>query len=291
VTSPAGAFDRVVAHRAKADGSGVYDVDIDGGWTIAGIPNGGYLLALAGRAAVAAAAAVEGPEHPHVLTATAQYVSPTPIGPAEVHTEVLRRGRRMSQVRARLVGEGSARVDVSFTLGRLDADARPWWTDAAPPRATPFDDCPRTAPVGDDGLPLALMEQLDQRIDPVHRFGFGRPTGRGGLWAWLAFADGRPHDPASLLLAVDAVPPATVGLGTVGWVPTLSLTTYVRAAPAPGPLLVHQRARLVEDDLVDEVCDVWDSRGRLVAQATQLAAVRTDGIAATAQADDGRDSG
>jgi hypothetical protein len=61
-------------------------------------------------------------------------------------------------------------------------------------------------------------------------------------------------------------------------VPTLSLTAYVRSLPAPGPLLAHQRARLVEDDLVDEVCDIWDSRGRLVAQATQLAAVRTNGI-------------
>jgi hypothetical protein len=33
-------------------------------------------------------------------------------------------------------------------------------------------------------------------------------------------------------------------------------------------------ARLVEDGLVDEVCEVWDARGRLVAQATQLAKVR-----------------
>ena len=32
---------------------------------------------------------------------------------------------------------------------------------------------------------------------------------------------------------------------------------------------------LVEGNLVDEECEVWDARGRLVAQATQLAAVRT----------------
>ena len=38
---------------------------------------------------------------------------------------------------------------------------------------------------------------------------------------------------------------------------------------------VRQRAGLVEGGLVDEECEVWDSRGRLVAQARQLAAVRT----------------
>jgi hypothetical protein len=94
------------------------------------------------------------------------------------------------------------------------------------------------------------------------------------LRGWLAFADGRAPDPLALLYVADSFPPATFELATVGWVPTLELTVYVRAVPAPGPLVVRQRAHLVEADLVDEVCDVWDSRGRLVAQATQLAGLR-----------------
>jgi Thioesterase-like superfamily len=77
---------------------------------------------------------------------------------------------------------------------------------------------------------------------------------------------------------VDSLFPATFTIKPSGWVPTLELTAYVRALPAPGPLRVRQRARLVEGGpgggLVDEVCDVWDSRDRLVAQATQLASVR-----------------
>ena len=56
--------------------------------------------------------------------------------------------------------------------------------------------------------------------------------------------------------------------------PTLELTAYVRALPAPGPVRVLQRARLIDDQRVDEECLVWDSRGRLVAQCTQLAAIR-----------------
>lgn len=49
---------------------------------------------------------------------------------------------------------------------------------------------------------------------------------------------------------------------------------YVRGVPAPGPLRARLRAGLVTADRVDEHCDVWDSRGHLVATGYQLAAVR-----------------
>jgi Thioesterase-like superfamily len=125
------------------------------------------------------------------------------------------------------------------------------------------------------GISLPIMDLVDIRLDPaVTGFSRGEPGGHGELRGWLSFADGRGPDPLSLLFALDAFPPATFDLASVGWVPTLSLTAYVRAVPAAGPLRVRQRARLVEADLVDEVCHVWDSRGRLVAQATQLAGIR-----------------
>jgi hypothetical protein len=94
------------------------------------------------------------------------------------------------------------------------------------------------------------------------------------MTAWLRIPPDRP-DPAALLVALDTLPPATFDLGLMStWVPTLQLTAYLRALPAPGPLRVRQRARLVGADQVDEECDVWDSTGALVASAFQLAAVR-----------------
>ncbi len=56
--------------------------------------------------------------------------------------------------------------------------------------------------------------------------------------------------------------------------PTLSLTAYVRARPAPGPLRIRQTAHSIDDHRVDEACEIWDSTDRLVGQATQLAAIR-----------------
>ena len=73
---------------------------------------------------------------------------------------------------------------------------------------------------------------------------------------------------------MDAFPPATFDIEFAGWVPTLELTAYVRALPAPGPVQIVQRAQLIEAGRVDEVCYVWDSAGRLVAHGTQLAGIR-----------------
>ncbi len=280
------AFDLATAVGAAGQPAGdgahtVHPITVDAGWTIGGKPNGGYLLATMARAARASVAAVEGPDHPHPVTGTAHYLTSPDPGPAEVHVEVLRRGRRMSQARARLVRDGAACVEATFTLGRHDAAAEPWWTDIAVPDLPPFDDCARLPGVGPGGFSLPIMEQVDLRLDPaVTGFSRGEPAGHGELRGWLAFVDGRAPDPVSLLFALDVLPPATFDLASTGWVPTLELTTYVRALPAPGPLRVQQRARLVEADLVDEVCYVWDSRGRLVAQATQLAGIRVGDVPA-----------
>ena len=257
------------------DGHAVYDVAIDPGWVIGDKPNGGYLLAAMGRAAVAAAATIEGPDHPHPVAASATYVaSPTP-GPARVEVEILRRGRRMSQARARLVRDGAPFVEVTFTLGRLDPATEPWWNDAPPPAIPPPDACIAASGEAPGGIRLPIMERVDIRLDPATTgFRVGRPGGSGELRGWLTFRDGHTPDPISLLYVLDAFPPATFELAATGWVPTLALSAYVRGVPAPGPLLVRQRAVLVEADLVDEVCHVWDSRGRLVAQATQLAGIR-----------------
>jgi hypothetical protein len=182
----------------------------------------------------------------------------------------------MSQVRARLVQDGTTRVDATLTLGRLGAEAEPWWGGTPAPAMPPPEAALEGSTSGPGGLHLPIMDRVDLRLDPATAgFRQGRPGGGGELRAWLSFRDGRPADPLSLLYAVDALPPATFEAGVAtGWVPTLSLSAYIRALPAPGPLLVRQRAGLVEARVVDEVCEVWDGRGRLVAQATQLAAIR-----------------
>ena len=63
-------------------------------------------------------------------------------------------------------------------------------------------------------------------------------------------------------------------IGSTGWVPTLQMSSYVRAHPAPGWLAIRMTANVVADGTVDETCVLWDSRGQVVARSSQLARLR-----------------
>lgn len=251
-------------------GSGRYHGEVHPAWTIAGKPNGGYLLAMLGRAASAETA------HPHVIAASAHYLRPPEPGPVEITTEVLRAGRTASQVRARLLQAGRPCIESLVTASTLSADTKPYWSATAPqPGVVPFEEAFRLPPVSPTGLAVTIMGTVDCRIEPASLgFARGEPTGRGELRGWLALPEDEPFDPNSLLYAVDAFPPATLDVEPTGWVPTLELTAYVRALPAPGPVRVLHQAHLIDDQRVDEVCWVWDGTGRLVAHGTQLAGIR-----------------
>jgi acyl-coenzyme A thioesterase PaaI-like protein len=224
---------------------------------------------------LARAAVATGP-HEHVIAASAHYLRPPEPGPVTLEADVLRAGRSASQVHARLVQDGRPCIDALVTTSRLDADSKPYWSDGLPdPGVGSIADAVRLPPVNPAGQPVPMMEHVDLRLDR-DSFGFGRgaPSGRGELRGWLALPGDEPFDPTSLIYAVDAFPPATFDIEPTGWVPTLELTAYVRALPAPGPVRVLQRAQLIDAQRVDEACFVWDSTGRLVAHGSQLAGIR-----------------
>ena len=249
---------------------GRFSADVDPGWAIGAKPNGGYLLSMLARAATSISA------HQHATAASAHYLHSPKPGPVLIETELLRAGRSASQVRARMEQDGQPCVEALITASQFGADTTPYWDGGLPELGqSRFEDCPRLIPSLPNGNRVAIMEQVEVRLEPDSMgFAGGRPSGRGELRGWLALPGAEAFDPASLLFAVDAFPPATFDIEFSGWVPTLELTAYVRAVPAPGPVRVLQRAQLIEAGRVDEACFVWDRTGRLVAQGTQLAGIR-----------------
>lgn len=268
-------FDAATALRPSAL-PGTYDFDVDAGFTVGPKPNGGYLVAVAARA-VAAALGDAGSSHADALAASAHFLWAPDPGPASIAVEVLRSGRGASQARA-TIDQGHRRcVDLTFTMGTLPVPAQPpVWSALRPFDVAPIEECLRTPADPPGGaFKVSIMDRADLRLDRATlEWALGAPRGRGELKGWISFADGRPVDSAALLFFLDALPPATFDIARSGWVPTLSLTAYLRAAPAAGPLQVVQRAQQVSGGRVDEVCELWDSTGTLVGQATQLAAIR-----------------
>jgi Thioesterase-like superfamily len=253
-----------------ARGTGTFDARVDGSWTIGGRPNGGYLLAMLGQAAATVT------DHADVIAASAHYVRSPEPGAVVIATNVLRKGRSASQVRAEMAQDGQTCVEALLTLSALDHTAEPYWDRGLPPRVeTPYEECVPLTPRLPSGTHVAIMEQIEVRLEPAVRgFTSGQPSGTGELRGWLSLPKGEDFGPASLLFAVDAYPPATFEIEFAGWVPTLNITAFVRALPAPGPVRVLQRAHLIDGQRVDESCFIWDSAGRLVAQGTQLAGIR-----------------
>lgn len=258
------------ATRVVPAGPGVFDVDLRQEYAIgANKPNGGYMLACLGRAALAAAQEA-GATHQHVIAAGAQYLASPDIGPARIETSVLRVGKTASQVRTRISNGDNAGVEARFTLANLPEDGEPYWGGLPAVSLPAWEDC--------DARPALAERGISVAFDPATTFRPGAEgpivTGGGEFRAWLRNDTTGVMDTVGLLYACDAMPPATFGVVSTGWVPTLDLTVYIRAVPVPGPLRLRFRAQMIQDGFADEVCEGWDEAGRLVFQSTQLAALR-----------------
>ena len=135
----------------------------------------------------------------------------------------------------------------------------------------PFEQCTRRTAEGEI-VHLALMSKLDMRLHPDDRgFATGQPNGVPRIRGWFAFADGRPNDTLSVLLAADAFPPPVFNLLAVpGWVPTVEFTVHVRAVPAPGPLRGEFTTKEIQGGMFEEDGVIWDEHGTLIAQSRQI---------------------
>ncbi|MGW5529117.1 acyl-CoA thioesterase domain-containing protein, partial [Streptomyces xanthochromogenes] len=111
-------FDRDTAVSLRE--AGVYDAELSAGWTIIHAVNGGYLLALLGRALGDAL------PHPDPFTVSAHYLTPSVPGPAVIRTQVVRTGRTLSTGQASLFqydesGAEVERIRVLASYGDLGA--------------------------------------------------------------------------------------------------------------------------------------------------------------------------
>ena len=243
------------------DHTGVFDAHVHDGWDIGGNANGGYLLAIAARAM---SESVGRPP----LTITSHFLRPAPPGPCVVEVETVRSGRRLATVSATLIQEDRPVIRLLGTFGDQQPGGPERITED-PVELPPYDDCiarPRTTESP------TLVRRLTQRLHPDDiGYGSDRPSGVPMVRGWFALDAGEPIDAVGLLLAVDSFPPPVFNTGLpVAWVPTVELTVHVRGVPSPGPLRCRFRSRFIQDGLVDEDGEIWDSTDALVALSRQI---------------------
>ena len=257
-------FDQDTAVVAR--GGGTYSAEITPRWNVGDKPNGGYLLALALRAA-----GNESPL-PHPFTATAHYLRASSPGPAMLDVELVRSGRSHATAEVRVVQGDAEIVRVLATFGDLSRLDGPTVVAASPPAIPPLEACRRGSARLPDGRVVAMAERFEIAAHPdTLGWTSGKPTGNAFVAAWMRLVDGREPDPLSVAMITDALPPPVFDLGAAGWVPTIELTTHIRALPAPGWLRVFATTRFLQGGYLEEDAEVWDATDTLVAQSRQLA--------------------
>jgi acyl-coenzyme A thioesterase PaaI-like protein len=287
-------FDEATAVRRLAGGRYATEPDqrfaiVTPGGTAPPAMNGGALIAAVLRAVLA-----ESP-HPHPVATTAHFLRVARLAPAEVEVTWLKRGKTTATARAALLQDGEPVLDVVVSTGTVPASAgdasvadateagdgpvssqRLAWTGPTPAFPAP-EDCVELGPwrgsVAADGAQGYALN-VRTLFDPATIGWQSRqPSGEPEIRGYFGLREDRDPDAYLLALAVDGLPPVVFGLGATGWAPTVELTWYMRAVPAPGPLAVAARARHVGGGWFDEEAEVWDAAGHLVAQSRQLARV------------------
>ncbi len=242
-----------------------YRSEIHEGWRIGEAPNGGYLLAIAGRVLR------EALPHPDPLSVNAFYLAPATLGPVDCFVEVLRSGRGTSFAELRLVQDDDVKVKVTAAFTDLAALSGESMHLAERPTYPAWDAC---EPSGQKGLEFSSRVEI-RLVSGQEVFRERQPNGTGQFCGWAALRDGSEPDAISLLMFADAFPPPVLSLyGPVGWVPTVELTVQLRAHPAPGPLQCRLTTRHVTRGIVEEDGEYWDSSGELVALSRQTAKFR-----------------
>ena len=265
-TPEPGASEFATATRVERLGDGRWSGTVDPGWFGPPGPNGGVIAAMMLRAI---RSELDDDERlPRSLTL--HYLRPPAEGGVEIEVTVERSGRSASTCSARMI-QGGKLTTIALCVLSHDYETVAEWTPEAP-TAPPPEEVPL---LGLSGVAPPMFERL--RTHGV----FGPPPFTGGEEAltggWLRTADGDELDPELIALFTDAWWPAPFSrLEEPAMAPTLELTIHFRAKPRPGERYALTRfwTEASIDGLFDEMGEVWDESGRLLAQSRQIALLR-----------------
>lgn len=268
---------------ADPDVPGRYRTTISPVWTLAVVPLGGIVTAIAVEAM---AAELASPDQT-LRTQTSVFAGQVADGPVEIDVVVLRRGRSMSQLTATVRNPGAeAGLTVVAVFG-------------APRRGLDFLDLTPPDVPGPEGLrsfrdPLPEGVEFEFAFPPMPfwqeiletRPAHGRAPwepfepGPSDVVHWLRLdeppvtPDGLLH-PAGPLVVCDTMPGSVgqkVGPVDTPWFgPSADYTLHVLGQAEPGWMLAHLRARAGADGYASVEMTLWpEDRSHPIAHATQV---------------------
>jgi len=257
---------------------GRYRAEISSDWGAPLFPNGGVVSAIA-----ASAMALELDVPAHTLrTLTTIFASKVANGVVEIDVEVLRRGKRMSQLGASVRNMGDAepghRLIASFGEPRPGIEI----ISDAPPEVPEPMDCDLAPPTQHAmaAFHKGFFGRLDvRRVRYFQSFEEDWEAGTAEAIRWSRYSETRgAPDEFGLLPLADTMPPAIgqyLGPGHRFFhAPSVDLYFQSIAAPESEWILTRSRIRWGGDGYASAEMHLWDEARRLVAYSTQMMLIR-----------------
>jgi hypothetical protein len=259
-------FDRDIALSVRDELA--YNASIASRWSINGVPDGGYLMA------ILAGAMRRDSDRDATPIITANYLARCTPGDALVRVEKLAQSKQFARFQAILAQEGVEKTRAIGTFACASRECPIERYESGAPDLPPPEECFRIPPLPN----YTLFEQMDIRLDPscTGWMTTGQLSEKSRITGWIRFNDHRPFDTPAILLAADSFPPAVLASqGLVAWVPTIELSVNIRNLPESEWLKGIFTTRHITCGLVEEDGELWDAGNRLVAISRQIAQYRT----------------
>ena len=235
-------------------------------WSINGVPNGGYLMAILANAMLQTSQMTATP------IITANFLNRCDPGPATVLIERMSNSRQFDRFQASLNQNGNEKIRAFGTFASEHNECVLESYERKPPEIAELEKC---VPIPE--MPgFTIFANLNIRLDPgCTGWFFGNLSDRSEIKGWIQFKNERPFDALSMLLIADSFPPAVLSSqGMVAWVPTLEFSVNIRNLPATPWLKGVFRTRFITCGLLEEDGEIWDQNSALIAISRQIAQYR-----------------
>lgn len=249
-------------------GNKQFDGTITPNWSINGIPNGGYLMALMANAMM---------DHdPSTCNAivTANFLSRSRPGAARLAVEKIAASPQFERFQCSLHQDGSERIRALGTFANQPCNNGFVRYESPLPEIAPRDKCMMMP-----AMPgYSLFEQMEVYLDP-DSVGWvnGSLSEKSEQKGWIRFKEGGGYTVPALLLIADTFPPPVfASQGMVAWVPSIELSVNIRNLPETDWLTCIFRTRFITGGFLEEDGQVWDGSGRLIAVSRQIAQYRSN---------------
>ena len=252
----------------------IFSFTPDSRYFVGNTPHGGYLLALMNKALSSVLT------HPNSINSNVYYLDRTEPKPAELHVEVIRTSRGSSMGQVRLMQNGK----LTCLFSALCSDFQ--YMKGHSGLETPLPEIMNSVPENQfkvmnyenfkAGSTPSFIQQLEMSVRPDHAWwdrDISMDVAEARCSAFLELKGGAA-DTFVLSYLADILPPVVQNkYGSLGWVPTLTLTCNIRQLPKTNRLFIDGLAKDISNGYFEQDCNIWDMDGNLVATSRQLAKI------------------